>query len=331
MSALDAMTLPGRPPGGRPFKRLAMAAAIAAVLAAVPLVVRSSYSLQLINLTLLTMIVVVGLNFITGYTGQINFGQAAFYGIGAYVTGLLSKAGLSFWVCLPASMLACALFSLLLGLPTLRLRTYYLAMATIGFGEIARLVFVHWEPVTGGSSGLRDIPPIAVANVSLGAHWQYYCLFLCLLGVALLVAARIRDSRIGRAMMATRDNELAAQMSGVDTVRTKLFAFLLSAVYAGAAGAAYAAYTGYVSPDQFGNQQAVLFFTMLVVGGNGTLIGPVVGSAFLSVLPELLRFLEEWYLVLYGVGVIACITSLPEGLVGLARRALDTRRAAQVR
>jgi branched-chain amino acid transport system permease protein len=297
-----------------------LAALGVAVLAALPVVIRSNYSLQLINLTLLTIVVVVGLNFITGYTGQINFGQAAFYGIGAYVTALLSKYGVSFWLCLPASMAVSAVFSLVLGVPTLRLRTYYLAMATIGFGEIARLVFVHWESVTGGSSGIRGIPGIDLGGVMLTEHWQYYALFLGFVALALLVAARLRDSRFGRDMMATRDNELAAQMCGIDTVRLKLLAFLLAAAYAGAAGSAYARYAGYVSPDQFSNGQAVLFFTMLVVGGNGTLIGAVVGSVFLSLLPEALRFLKEWYMVVYGIGVIACITGLPDGLVGVARR-----------
>lgn len=308
--------------------RWVLAASGVAALALLPAVIHSNYTLQLINLTLLTIVVVVGLNFITGYTGQINFGQAAFYGIGAYVTALLSKAGLSFWLCLPASMAASALFSLVLGVPTLRLRTYYLAMATIGFGEIARLVFIHWESVTGGSSGIRGVPGIDLGGIVLTEHWQYYVLFLGFVAVALLIAARLRDSRFGRDMMATRDNELAAQMCGIDTVRLKLLAFLLAAGYAGAAGSAYARYAGYISPDQFTNGQAVLFFTMLVVGGTGTLTGAVVGSVFLSLLPEALRFLKEWYMVVYGIGVIACITGLPDGLVGVARRIANTRRGA---
>jgi branched-chain amino acid transport system permease protein len=289
------------------------------LLLAAPALIPSNYLQQLTNVAIIWVIVVVGLNFITGYAGQINFGQAAFYGIGAYVTAIGTKAGLSFWLALPAAGATAGLCSLVLGFPTLRLRAYYLAMATIGFGEIVRLVLIHWEPVTGGSSGIRGIPDVSLGFMTLVRHAHYYYFLLACAALLIAAAGRVRDSRLGRDMMATRDSEIAAEMMGVDTVRTKILAFVLAAVYAGLAGGLYAGYVHYVSPDQFGNQQAVLFFTMLLVGGIGSIGGAVVGALTLTGLPEMLRFLGEWYMVLYGAGVILIIVLMPKGIVGLAQ------------
>lgn len=289
------------------------------LLLAVPAAIPSNYLQQLTNVAIIWVIVVVGLNFITGYAGQINFGQAAFYGIGAYVTAIATKAGLNFWLALPAAGVVAGLCSLVLGIPTLRLRAYYLAMATIGFGEIVRLILVHWEPVTGGSSGIRGIPDVPVGFMTLVRHSHYYYFLLACAILLIVAAVRLRDSKVGRDMMATRDSEIAAEMMGVDTVRTKILAFVLAAVYAGLAGGLYAGYVHYVSPDQFSNQQAVLFFTMLLAGGIGSIGGAVVGALALTGLPEMLRFLGEWYMVLYGVGVILIIVLMPRGIMGLAQ------------
>ncbi len=161
----------------------------------------------------------------------------------------------------------------MLGLPTLRLRTYYLAMTTIGFGEIVRLIIVHWEPVTGGTSGLRAIPGISVFGVGPQGQVQHYYLLVAMLALATLVAARIRHSALGRAMIATKDSEIAAEQSGVDTTRIKLLAFMIGAVYAGLAGCLYASSIRFVSPDSFSGVQAVLLMTMLIVGGMGSIAG----------------------------------------------------------
>src|SRR6202163_4012549 len=161
----------------------------AAVALAVPVVVRDGYIVQLLNIAILNAIVVLGLNFATGWTGQINFGQAAFYGLGAYTTAIATKEGIP-WIAAPfLSVLIVVLASLILGLPTLRLRTHYLAMTTIGFGEIVRLIIVHWEPVTGGTSGLRAIPGIALFGFGPQGQIQHYYLLIAVLAVAVLVAA----------------------------------------------------------------------------------------------------------------------------------------------
>jgi branched-chain amino acid transport system permease protein len=190
-------------------------------------------------------------------------------------------------------------------------------MTTIGFGEIVRLMIVHWEPVTGGTSGLRAIPGVSIFGFGPQGQMQHYYLLIATLGLAILIASRIRHSVLGRAMIATRDSEIAAEQSGVDTTRTKLLAFMIGAVYAGLAGCLYASSIRFISPDSFSGTQAVLLMTMLIVGGMGSIAGCVAGAVALTILPEALRFLGQWYLVLYGLGVIAVIVMAPGGLASL--------------
>lgn len=296
----------------RPLLMLLAAACLA------PLATTGAYQMQVLNIAVLNAIVVLGLNYVTGWTGQINFGQAAFYGLGAYATGIAAKAGVP-WILTPLIAVAVVIpASLALGVPTLRLRTYYLAMTTIGFGEIVRLVIVHWEPVTGGTSGLRNIPGISIAGFTITGETAHYYVLLGALGLAALAAWRIRNSALGRAMLATRDSEVAAELSGVDTVRIKIVAFMLAAVYAGLAGCLYASSIHYISPDSFTGTQAVLLMTMLIMGGMGSIPGSIVGAVGLTLLPEALRFLGQWYLVLYGLAVIAVIILAPGGLASAA-------------
>jgi branched-chain amino acid transport system permease protein len=302
------------------YRALAAASVALLLLLTIPHLLPGKYLLQLVNLGLISLIVVVGLNYITGYCGQINFGQAAFWGIGAYVTAISTMNGISFWLAIPLAAAATGLCSLLLGIPTLKLRAYYLAMATIGFGEIVQLVLIHWEPVTGGTSGLRGVPGVSIAGHLISGNLEHYYFLLVWCALALGLAMRVRASKLGRAMIALRDSEIAAEVAGVDTVRVKMLAFAMSSMYAGVAGGLYVSYVNYVSPDLFSNAQAVLFFTMLVVGGTGSAIGAVLGTALLTALPEALRFLKEWYLVLYGVGVILIIVFIPEGLASLGSR-----------
>lgn len=313
-------------PGTSP-RVMALLALLGVALLLLPMLIHGQYVLQLINLGLISLIVVVGLNFITGYCGQINFAQAAFWGIGAYVTAILTLKGMSFWFALPLAAAVTALCSLLLGMPTLRLRAYYLAMATIAFGEIVQLILVHWEPVTGGTSGLRNVPGITLGSHLLAGNREQYYFLLAWCALALWLSLRVRASKLGRAMIALRDSEIAAEVMGIDTTRIKLLALVLSSTYAGVAGGLYVGTVNYVSPDLFSNAQAVLFFVMLVIGGVGSAVGAVLGTIVLTVLPEALRFLKEWYLVLYGVGVIAMITFLPDGLVSLGNLVRRFRRA----
>jgi branched-chain amino acid transport system permease protein len=297
----------------------------AGVALTLPAIAQDGYIIQLLNIAILNAIVVLGLNFVTGWAGQINFGQAAFYGLGAYTTAIATKSGLP-WIATPfLSVVVVIAASLMLGLPTMRLRTYYLAMTTIGFGEIVRLIIVHWEPVTGGTSGLRAIPGISIFGIGPQGQVQHYYLLIATLVLAVTIATRVRNSVFGRAMIATRDSEIAAEQSGVDTTRTKLLAFMIGAAYAGLAGCLYASSIRFISPDSFSGTQAILLMTMLIVGGMGSIAGGVIGALALTILPEALRFLGQWYLVLYGLGVITVIALAPGGLASLASQ---LRRAA---
>src|SRR5580700_9376261 len=176
------------------LKRWPVVAACVAAALAIPLITQDGYIIQLLNIAILNAIVVLGLNFVTGWAGQINFGQAAFYGLGAYTTAIAAKSGLP-WITTPfLSAVVVIAASLVLGLPTMRLRTYYLAMTTIGFGEIIRLIIVHWEPVTGGTSGLRAIPGISIFGVGPQGQTQHYYLLVAALALAVTVAMRVRHS-----------------------------------------------------------------------------------------------------------------------------------------
>src|ERR1700720_1122054 len=305
-----------------------LAGSVAAILA-IPLITQDGYIIQLLNIAILNAIVVLGLNFVTGWAGQINFGQAAFYGLGAYTTAIATKSGMP-WITPPfLSAVVVIAASLMLGLPTMRLRTYYLAMTTIGFGEIIRLIIVHWEPVTGGTSGLRAIPGISIFGFGPQGQVQHYYLLIATLVLAVAIAARVRNSVFGRAMIATRDSEIAAEQSGVDTTRTKLLAFMIGAVYAGLAGCLYASSIRFISPDSFSGIQAIRLMTMLIVGGMGSIAGCVIGAVALTILPETLRFLGQWYLVLYGLGVIVVIVLAPGALASIAARLQPNRAGAR--
>ena len=173
-------------------------------------------------------------------------------------------------------------------------------------------------PVTGGTSGLRAIPGISLFGYGPQGQVQHFYLLISVLALAIVVASRIRNSTLGRAMIATKDSEIAAEQSGVDTARAKLLAFMIGAVYAGLAGCLYASSVRFISPDSFSGTQAILLMTMLIVGGPGSITGCVIGAVALTVLPEALRFLGQWYLVLYGLGVIGVIVLAPGGLASIA-------------
>ena len=261
--------------------RLPLAPALClAVAVLLPAITHDGYIIQLLNIAILNAIVVLGLNFATGWVGQINFGQAAFYGLGAYTTAIATKAGLP-WIVTPfLSVIVVVMASLVLGLPTLRLRTYYLAMTTIGFGEIVRLIIVHWETGDGRHFGACGRSPASACSASRpqGQIQHYYLLSRRPRARRALVAARIRHSSLGRAMIATKDSEIAAEQSGVDTTRIKLIAFMIGAVYAGLAGCLYASSIRFISPDSFSGTQAVLLMTMLIVGGMGSIAGCLIGA-----------------------------------------------------
>lgn len=289
---------------------------------AYPWLAPSDYLLRVGNVVLVYAILALGLNFTVGWTGQVSLGHAGFWGIGAYTTAILTAklAAWSPWGAMALGATLAGLTGVLLGLPTLRIKGHYLALATIGFGEVVQLVFNNWRPVTGGADGVPGIPVLAIGPFAFDTERREF--YLLLVAVALLTvgAARIRDSGFGRAFMAVRDNELAADVAGVPTTSVKTLAFALGAAYAGLAGSLYAHLLRYVSPDVFGFEQSLLILSMLVIGGLGSLAGALVGALVGVALPELLRIFGVYYMAVYALLVILVIVFMPTGLVGVARR-----------
>lgn len=315
----------------RPRLRWGVPAYVLLVLAAivVALVVpKTGYVLNISLQATTYAIAVLGLTIVLGLCGQINLAQAAFFGLGAYAVGLGQiDYGLNFWACLLIGTGIAAGFGALLGASTLRLGGHYLAMVTISFQQIVTLVLINWIPVTKGPDGVRAIPrPGFLAD---GSTYLAFCIAM-LAGLAFLVW-RLRDTRLGRAMRAVRDNELAAGVAGIDVYRTKVTAFALSAILGGIGGGLFAGGFSYVSPDQFSFAESVVFLTMVLLGGVASPIGAVIGTGLLILIPEWLRFLKSipgLYLAIYGAAVILIVVFMPDGIWGFLRGRLDKLKRA---
>ena len=297
------------------------------ILLAVPQFIKSTYWIQLLNLSMIFGLCALGLNFTLGYAGQISLATAAFWGIGAYTSTLLTTRYLpaigippswGAWIGMLAAIIVCAIFGAILGFPTLKLRGHYLAMATIGFGFIVQLFLVNAQSFTGGSDGIPAIPSYTLFGYTFKKEGEAFYLILAITVLLCFIAYRIKNSRTGRAFLAVRENEMAAEALGVDTTGYKVLAFSLSAVYAGLAGCLFA-HTGshYISPDTFSFDQSVMILAMLVLGGSGTILGPMVGGFLLTLLPEWLRFLRDAYMAVNAAAIILIMIFMPTGIVGL--------------
>lgn len=285
-----------------------------------PNVIPSAYWMRLVNIALINVIAVMGLDFSWGLCGQVSFAQAAFFGIGSYTSAILMvDHGLSFWAALPFVFLVSLAFGIALGLPTLRLRAQYLALATIGFQQVAYLVLESWTPITHGAFGIGTIPVPSVGGFQLNSDRRYYYLILAFIVAASIAYVRIRNSRIGRGMQSVREAELASEAMGVPTTKIKVTAFALSAVYAGIGGALYASLVGYIGPDSFNFAKAVEFVTMLLIGGPGYLAGSLIGAPLLTFVPEWLRFLQTYGSAVDALIIILLLIYRPGGLWGLVR------------
>jgi branched-chain amino acid transport system permease protein len=302
--------------------------AFAVGVAVLPFALPNEYYLTVLIVAGFHAILTLGLNLLMGYAGQVSLGHAAFYGIAAYTTGILTA---KFHWPVPAGIAAgiavVFVVAAAVAVPTLRLKGHYLAMGTLGFGIIVYIVLNEATDLTGGPSGLTGIPKLSVAGISVGSdHAFYYAVW----GVALvlfLLAQNLVRSRLGRALRAIHTSETAAAVLGVDTERYKIGVFILSALYAAVAGALYAHYVTFVSPGSFGFHTSVQLVTMVVLGGMGSLWGAVAGATFLTVLPEALRAIEDYDILLYGGLLILCMMFLPGGLAEGAER---LTRAARV-
>jgi branched-chain amino acid transport system permease protein len=264
-------------------------------------------------------IIAIGLNLLMGYAGQISLGHAGFFGIGAYCSGVLNvRLGLSPWITAIAAIVFTACIAYVIGIPTLKLRGHYLAMATLGFGEIVYVVLNKLDWLTGNPDGLPDIEPFSIGAVEFNSDFaigQYYFVWIVAL-VILVLSLNITDSRVGRAFRAIHGSEIAASGMGIDITKYKVQVFVLSAIYAAVAGCMYAHFRWFIAPSTFHLQTSVRLVTMVVVGGLGNVWGAVLGAILLTWLPEWLTIAEEYDIMVYGILLMGVMIFMPDGLVG---------------
>ncbi len=310
------------------------------VVLAVPLLSTDRYLFKVLTFVGVNLIVVAGLALLFGYAGQISLGHAAFFGIGAYATGYLTAEKAVPWLgaAVIATLLA-ALVGFLLSLPMLRLKGHYLAMATLGFSEIMTVLFVEARAITGGNDGLRGIPYPALGPMKIDTPGGVYLLVWIVAIIVLVLASNLVRTRPGRALRALHGAELGAQACGIDTGRLRVQVFALSAGLAGLAGALYASAVGFISPTTFSLEFSVLLVAMVVLGGTGSIAGPVAACVLLTLLPyadalipglprEAVAFLQDWEADISGIVMILVLLFAPGGVAGFLRRSRRTGESA---
>ena len=313
-------------------RQIAGLAVLAGAVAALPVLASSAYALTLLNIIGLYAIVTLGL-ILLGCAGQVSLGQAAFYGLGAYGSALLSRGlGWSPWVTIPLAIVGVAAVAYVVGLPTLRLAEHFFVLATLGFGIIVNVLMVQLVGLTGGATGLRDIPPLRIGGLALTADRHYYYLIWALVAGAFLVARNTTAHRTGRALRAILGSEVGAAALGIEVPRYKMQVFILSAAYAALAGAVYAHYIRFISPSPFALYASLFFLIMAVVGGLTNIWGGLIGAAAVTILDQVVRAQiprvfprvgGEYQTAIYGILLVLIMIFFPSGIV---RGTLDLRR-----
>ena len=330
------------------------------VLAALPLLVDVGLGrswVRVLNFTLIYIMLALGLNIVVGFAGLLDLGYVAFYAVGAYTWALLASPHfglhLPFWIVLPLGALFAALFGVLLGAPTLRLRGDYLAIVTLGFGEIIRIFLNNLNApvnITNGPQGVNLIDPFrigdfnlnqaqTIAGISFGSGYLLYYLFLAFTLLIIFICIRLQDSRLGRAWVAIREDEVAAAATGINTRNIKLLAFAMGASFGGVSGGMFAGLQGFVSPESFNLMESIMIVCMIVLGGMGNIPGVILGAVLLTVLPEALRYIgdlqrvtlgrvvvepSDLRMLLFGIALLLVMLYRPAGLLpsGVRRREL---------
>ena len=283
------------------------------------------YGTYILTLWLVTSIAAMGVNLIVGYAGQETLAQAAFVGIGAYLTAIVTKAGVPFGVAFAASGLLTFAIGIALGFPALRVQKHHLAFVTLAFTVLCWLVFRNEQWITGGVMGIRDIERPSLFGLPLRQHVRFYWFVLAITALMTFVLWWIVRSPWGRAFNALRENPLRAESLGVDVRLYTLLAFALGSAYGGMAGSLYAPLVEFIDPSPFALGPSLIFMLMVVIGGSGTFLGPFVGAGVAVLLPEWLRAWETYYLLIYAVLVMIMMPLFPGGIVGLLTRLLPAR------
>lgn len=284
----------------------------------------SIYQTNIMTTALMYVVLGLGLNIVVGLAGLLDLGFAAFYAIGAYTYALLNyHYGLGFWAVLPIGAAMGFLWGILLGFPVLRLRGDYLAIVTLGFHEIIRLVLENWNAFSFGPSGIANIPRPGFFDVQLSLQWAttyMYYIVLVLVLFTIFVVQRLQNSRIGRAWIALREDEIACQSMGIDKTRTKLTAFALGATWAGMIGVIFSAKTTFINPASFTFMESVIILCIVVLGGMGSIIGVILGALVLILLPEYLRAFSDLRMLVFGAALVLMMIFKPDGFVANVRR-----------
>jgi len=315
-----------------PVQRAWMLAFVLA-LAAFPWV-GGTYLTYLACLTGIHVIAAMGLNLVTGYAGQISLGHAAFMGVGCYTAAWLANHGVPFFIALPLAGTMSALAGLVVGIPSLRIKGLYLAVATLAAQFILSFVFREWEPVTGGVRGV-NIEAAQLFGLSLGSDRAMYYVVVVTAGLMLLAARNLFRTRVGRAFIAIRDKDISAEVLGIDLFRTKLLAFALGSFYAGVAGALMGYFFRVITPEHFSLGLSIFYLAAIIVGGMGTLLGTILGAAFMALVPEVLRgavsllsgvapnamaLLSPVREIVFGALIVGFLIFEPHGLIEIWRR-----------
>ena len=298
-------------------------AALAAIMIIMPMV-SSFYQTNIMISALLYVMLALGLNIVVGLAGQLVLGYVAFYAVGAYAYGLLHQFfGFGFWMCLPIGGFVAVIFGLALGFPVLRLRGDYLAIVTLGFGEIVRLALQNWTSLTGGPRGVSDIPRPGLfgmqMDINTSTTYVYYLVLVAVV-ITIVVISRLKNSRVGLALQALREDEIACEAMGIDIMRVKLSAFALGSCWAGFAGVIFAAKTTYINPSSFTFMESAMILSMVVLGGMGSITGVAIAAFILILAPEYLRAFSEYRMLIFGAIMVIMMIFRPQGLISGERR-----------
>ena len=310
-------------------RRVLIGAAVVALI--FPWLVSTGQNFYHINVMVSALIFVVlglGLNITVGLAGLLDLGYIAFFAVGAYTYALLSKNfDLGFWTCLPLGGIMSMLFGLILGFPILRLRGDYLAIVTLGFASITKIVLENWDTLFGGAAGIAGIPRPEFFGMALDGReksmYSYY-IVLTLVALTIFVTNRLKNSRIGRAWMALREDEIACVAMGVDMATTKLSAYALGAFWAGLVGVVFAAHNNFINPDSFTFMDSAMILAMVVLGGMGSIFGVIIAGLALKLLPEYLRAFAEYRMLMFGGVMVLMMIFRPQGLINNMRRKYET-------
>lgn len=290
---------------------------IALLALVIPLIIKNDYYLRVINMVLLYSVVALSINLVVGFCGQLDFGRAAFVGLGAYSSSLMMlKLNLPFWVSFLGAGLFAAFFGMLLGILCMKSSFDYLTLITIGFLEIVRLIMLNWIPVTNGAMGLRGVPAPSFFGYYFDTNVKFFYFALVFLAVCYIAIERLSKSKLGRAFGALRDDPIAAAYSGINVPLFKMINFTIASFFSGLAGSALVHYTQYASPYNYTLDQSIYQLQFAIIGGLGHLFGSIIGTAILVIAPEISRVFYEYRLMFIGIIMVVMMIYAPNGIMG---------------